>query len=210
MARRVLVVDDNADMRAYVTGLLSEHWTVQTAADGEEALALIETTAPHLVVSDVMMPGMDGFALLRHLQTHRPLEGLPLLSAPRAELRMLNHWDNVDTHPVMGQVERGYSGGSIFWRNGGVAPGLGRGPAPSRRPAPATGAPIATAVAAGRARPARTPTTSCPTDPPVPPSVPPSRVPNRPSSRAAAGSTASRLMFSRRWRSAGPWCSGPR
>ncbi|HEY7222618.1 MAG TPA: alpha-glucuronidase [Micromonosporaceae bacterium] len=37
---------------------------------------------------------------------------------PAHALRMLDHWDNVDRHPVMGQVERGYSGGSIFWRDG--------------------------------------------------------------------------------------------
>jgi alpha-glucuronidase len=37
---------------------------------------------------------------------------------PAHARRMLDHWDNVDRHPVMGQVERGYSGGSIFWRDG--------------------------------------------------------------------------------------------
>ncbi|ETK37828.1 alpha-glucuronidase [Microbispora sp. ATCC PTA-5024] len=38
--------------------------------------------------------------------------------APAMRRRMLDHWDNVDIHPVMGQVERGYAGGSIFWRDG--------------------------------------------------------------------------------------------
>jgi alpha-glucuronidase len=37
---------------------------------------------------------------------------------PATRLRVLDHWDNVDVHPVMGQVERGYAGGSIFWRDG--------------------------------------------------------------------------------------------
>ncbi|UBU16114.1 alpha-glucuronidase [Nonomuraea gerenzanensis] len=37
---------------------------------------------------------------------------------PALRRRMLDHWDNIDVHPVMGQVERGYSGGSIFWRDG--------------------------------------------------------------------------------------------
>ncbi|GAB4048569.1 alpha-glucuronidase [Catellatospora paridis] len=45
---------------------------------------------------------------------------------PVTARRMLNHWDNIDTHPVMGQVERGYSGGSIFWRDGGLTPDLDR------------------------------------------------------------------------------------
>ncbi|MEW9550591.1 alpha-glucuronidase [Nonomuraea sp. NPDC050783] len=38
--------------------------------------------------------------------------------APAAARRMLDHWDNIDVHPVMGQVERGYAGGSLFWRDG--------------------------------------------------------------------------------------------
>ncbi|MFI2361942.1 alpha-glucuronidase [Promicromonospora sp. NPDC019610] len=46
--------------------------------------------------------------------------------APATDLRMLDHWDNVDVHPVMGQVERGYSGGSIFYDNGFVHADLSR------------------------------------------------------------------------------------
>ena len=45
----------------------------------------------------------------------------PERHSPAHDLRMLDHWDNVDVHPVMGQVERGYSGGSIFWRDGRAA-----------------------------------------------------------------------------------------
>src|SRR6187551_3365363 len=46
--------------------------------------------------------------------------------APRQSIRMLDHWDNVDVHPVMGQVERGYSGGSLFWRAGAARRDLPR------------------------------------------------------------------------------------
>ncbi|WP_129668365.1 alpha-glucuronidase [Phytoactinopolyspora endophytica] len=45
---------------------------------------------------------------------------------PAHALRMLDHWDNVDVHPVMGQVERGYAGGSIFYAGGGVRADLSR------------------------------------------------------------------------------------
>ncbi|WP_428962341.1 alpha-glucuronidase [Micromonospora fluostatini] len=45
---------------------------------------------------------------------------------PALRRRMLDHWDNVAVHPVMGQVERGYAGGSIFWRNGGPRRDLAR------------------------------------------------------------------------------------
>jgi alpha-glucuronidase len=45
---------------------------------------------------------------------------------PALARRMLDHWDNVAVHPVMGQVERGYSGGSLFWADGALRPDLGR------------------------------------------------------------------------------------
>ncbi|MDN0197408.1 alpha-glucuronidase [Streptomyces sp. S.PNR 29] len=45
---------------------------------------------------------------------------------PALALRMLDHWDNVAVHPVMGQVERGYAGGSLFWRDGRARGELGR------------------------------------------------------------------------------------
>ena len=45
---------------------------------------------------------------------------------PTARRRMLDHWDNVDMHPVMGQVERGYAGGSLFWADGALRQDLSR------------------------------------------------------------------------------------
>ncbi|MFC5059643.1 alpha-glucuronidase [Saccharothrix xinjiangensis] len=50
----------------------------------------------------------------------------PERHAPRRSIRMLDHWDNMDVHPVMGQVERGYSGDSIFYADGRVREDLGR------------------------------------------------------------------------------------
>ncbi|WP_308492492.1 alpha-glucuronidase [Microbacterium terrisoli] len=49
-----------------------------------------------------------------------------VISAPSAPLRMLDHWDNVEVHPWMGQVERGYAGGSIFYAEGRVRSDLSR------------------------------------------------------------------------------------
>jgi signal transduction histidine kinase/DNA-binding response OmpR family regulator len=65
---RVLVVDDNADMRDYLVALLSDSYRVQTAPDGAAALALAREDPPDLVLSDVMMPELDGFGLLRELR----------------------------------------------------------------------------------------------------------------------------------------------
>jgi signal transduction histidine kinase len=84
---RVLVVDDNADLRAYVAGLLSPWCEVELARDGREAIESIEARAPDLVVSDVMMPRLDGFGLVRELRARPSTAALPviLLSARAGE-----------------------------------------------------------------------------------------------------------------------------
>jgi len=85
---RVLVVDDNADMREYVARILrSRGWTVEAVADGASALAAIERRAPDLVLSDIMMPGVDGFGLLRILRADPATRDLSiiLLSARAGE-----------------------------------------------------------------------------------------------------------------------------
>ncbi|HTU17007.1 MAG TPA: PAS domain S-box protein [Gemmataceae bacterium] len=84
---RVLVADDNADMRKYVTRLLAEAYRTETAADGEAALAAARRQRPDLILADVMMPRLDGFGLLREIRADPELSGLPviLLSARAGE-----------------------------------------------------------------------------------------------------------------------------
>ena len=84
---RVLVADDNADMRDYVARLLRERYEVETAGNGEEALARVLDNRPDLVLSDVMMPGLDGFGLLQAIRANPATEALPviLLSARAGE-----------------------------------------------------------------------------------------------------------------------------
>ena len=65
---RVVVADDNADMREYVGRLLGEHYDVLLAGNGKEALRLVREEPADLVLSDVMMPLLDGFGLLRALR----------------------------------------------------------------------------------------------------------------------------------------------
>ena len=76
---RVLVVDDNTDMRDYLARILGENWTVEMAADGREALARLRASRFDLLVTDVMMPDVDGFALLRAVRSDRLLRGLPVI-----------------------------------------------------------------------------------------------------------------------------------
>ncbi|AKT42759.1 sensor histidine kinase [Chondromyces crocatus] len=83
----VLLVDDNADMRDYVKRLLEGRYTVETAQDGDTALEIIKHRIPDLVLSDVMMPGKDGFALLAALRVDPRTTMIPviLLSARAGE-----------------------------------------------------------------------------------------------------------------------------
>ena len=84
---RVLLVDDNADMRGYVAALLKPYYRVEEAVDGEMALQHALVQPPDLVVSDVMMPRLDGFGLLRALRASPRTRGVPviLLSARAGE-----------------------------------------------------------------------------------------------------------------------------
>ncbi|BDA70796.1 hypothetical protein CAL7716_049620 [Calothrix sp. PCC 7716] len=83
----VLLVDDNADMRDYLTRILSEHVSVEAVADGATALAVAIERVPDLILSDVMMPGLDGFELLKALRNDARTKEIPiiLLSARAGE-----------------------------------------------------------------------------------------------------------------------------
>ena len=89
--RRVLVAEDNADMRTYLLQLLKPHWNVEVVKDGQAALASALARPPDLVLSDVMMPRMDGVALLRALRADARTESVPvvLLSARTGEEAVL-------------------------------------------------------------------------------------------------------------------------
>ena len=84
---RILVADDNSDMRDYVSRLLGARWAVETVPDGLAALESIRKHAPTLVVTDVMMPQMDGFELLREIRKDPATRRIPvvMLSARAGE-----------------------------------------------------------------------------------------------------------------------------
>jgi PAS domain S-box-containing protein len=85
---KILLIDDNADMRDYVRRLLSAGgYEVETAADGIAALEVVQQRLPDLVLSDVMMPRLDGFGLLQELRTNPSTRDIPiiLLSARAGE-----------------------------------------------------------------------------------------------------------------------------
>jgi CheY-like chemotaxis protein len=82
----ILVADDHPDIRAYVARHLSVDHRVAQASDGASALAMARKDPPDLVIADVMMPGLDGFALCRAMREDESLAAIPvILLTARAE-----------------------------------------------------------------------------------------------------------------------------
>jgi PAS domain S-box-containing protein len=75
----VLLADDNADMRDYLRHLLEISYEVTAVADGRQALAAASRERPDLILADVMMPHVDGFALLRQLRADPVLREVPVI-----------------------------------------------------------------------------------------------------------------------------------
>ena len=76
---RILLADDNADMRAYLKRLLTDTWDVQVVSDGEEAFTVASNNVPDLILSDVMMPKLDGFGLIARLRQNARTKNVPVL-----------------------------------------------------------------------------------------------------------------------------------
>ena len=79
-ARGVLVVDDDLAIRAFVSELLAdEGYEVKTAANGREALAVLTNWRPDVILLDLMMPEMDGWAFLASQRLNRELVCIPVI-----------------------------------------------------------------------------------------------------------------------------------
>ena len=79
LSARILLADDNADMRQYLRRLLAESYEVQTVSDGEEALAAVRINPPDLILTDVMMPRLDGLGLLQALRSDPLTRSIPVI-----------------------------------------------------------------------------------------------------------------------------------
>ncbi|MFE2754769.1 alpha-glucuronidase [Actinosynnema sp. NPDC059335] len=150
-SRRVRVVGDGpvvATVRGEVAAAVAEHGGA-LVDDGPVDLELVcapdggEPDPEAFVVgrsgTTTLVRAIDGVGLLygfhhvvRQGESAFRGEAAPERHAPRQPVRMLDHWDNIDVHPVMGQVERGYAGGSIFYDDGVVRADLSRARAYAR------------------------------------------------------------------------------
>ena len=76
---RVLVADDNADMRDYIARILGNDYDLVIARDGNQALELLRQNPPDLLLTDIMMPGLDGLGLLRAVRSDPATAALPVI-----------------------------------------------------------------------------------------------------------------------------------
>ncbi len=86
---KVLLVDDEPNILQFLElGLVNEGYKVAAAQDGQEALSLAESFSPHIVILDVMMPGMDGFEVCSALKKERPVAVIMLTAREEIEDRV--------------------------------------------------------------------------------------------------------------------------
>ncbi len=75
----VLVIDDQAEMRSFIADTLSPKYTIIEAADGQEALDILASRMPDVIISDIIMPGMDGITFLRQVKENEKTKHLPVI-----------------------------------------------------------------------------------------------------------------------------------
>ena len=106
--RRVLVVDDEPDARGWIGAMLSrDGWTTDVAVDGRDALDKVDRAVPDLIILDLMMPVMDGFAFLRALRARPDTSGVHVVVLTAKEVTSAERAD------LEGSVDRVLQKGSL-------------------------------------------------------------------------------------------------
>jgi len=121
----VLIVDDSRDFLDFMVSVMSEHYRLRTATNGKEALRLIEAHHPDVILSDVMMPEMDGLQLCRAVKSNPETAKIPfvLLTARVAQEQKIEGMesgaDDYITKPFNLDLLNLRIANLIKWRNGG-------------------------------------------------------------------------------------------
>ena len=93
--KKILVVDDDVELRGYISSLLGRYYKVKEVPDGMEALKIMADWHPDIIISDVMMPNMDGLTLLKRIKSNAETNHIPvvLLSSKTAVADRMAGWD---------------------------------------------------------------------------------------------------------------------
>ncbi|MBR1808726.1 MAG: response regulator [Paludibacteraceae bacterium] len=75
----MLIVEDNQDMRTFMQNIFSNEFDIHSAKDGEEGLAIVQELGPDIVITDLMMPNMDGLELTNHIKSEEPTSHIPVI-----------------------------------------------------------------------------------------------------------------------------------
>ncbi|MDL2213031.1 response regulator [Bacteroides sp. OttesenSCG-928-D19] len=97
----ILIVEDNADMRSFIRSILIEHYNILEAADGQEALAVLGRNNVDFIISDLMMPVMDGIELSRKVKENFAISHIPFLmltAKTSQEARIESYKTGVDSY----------------------------------------------------------------------------------------------------------------
>jgi signal transduction histidine kinase/CheY-like chemotaxis protein/ligand-binding sensor domain-containing protein/AraC-like DNA-binding protein len=77
--KKILIVEDNPELLGFLSGLLNKHFKIDTATNGRAALGMLETAVPDLIISDIMMPEMDGMEFCRRVKTNVETSHIPFI-----------------------------------------------------------------------------------------------------------------------------------
>ncbi|HOU43598.1 MAG TPA: response regulator transcription factor [Anaerolineaceae bacterium] len=93
MSRKILVVDDTRNVQVLLSDFLSsQDYDVITASDGREALEMVQTHSPDLVLLDIMMPNMDGYQFISHLRRESSIPVI-MITARQQEADIIHGFD---------------------------------------------------------------------------------------------------------------------
>lgn len=106
MSRRILLIDDDADVRSVITLCLemSQDWFVQTAASGHEGYAIAIAEPFDLILLDVRMPDLDGIATLQRLRQHPRTQALPIIFLTAQDRTACDRFQDYDVQGVLSKL----------------------------------------------------------------------------------------------------------
>ncbi len=105
MGSKILVADDSATIRHLIKKFLEEEdYEIVTTSDSANVVDLIDEINPDLVISDIMMPGMDGYTFVRHIRKEKTRDSLPIIIMSTKKKETME--DLFDAYGIVGYLQK--------------------------------------------------------------------------------------------------------